>query len=48
MTLCSPCGVEYKVKFDDEDAEVQFCPCCGIDVDDKNPSQLELDFGDDE
>lgn len=49
MIECYHCGVQYNVKFDDRDAEVRFCPSCGVDIDPKSAvPQLELNFGDDE
>ncbi len=50
MTQCYHCGVEYKVKFDDDDATVQHCPSCGVDVDEaqSHKEQYQLDFGGDE
>ena len=49
MIECYHCGVEFKVKFDDPDAEITFCPACGVDTDPKAAvPQLEFEFDDDE
>lgn len=52
MIECYHCGVEFKVVFDDDDAEVNFCPSCGIDTDASasaiKASQVEMQYGEDE
>jgi rRNA maturation endonuclease Nob1 len=43
MIECYSCGAQFKVKFDenfDADAEVNFCPHCGEEL------NLEVDFED--
>jgi len=52
MIECYHCGVEFKVAFEDDDAEVNFCPSCGIDTDTSasaiKASQAEMQYGEDE
>lgn len=52
MIECYHCGVEFKVEFVDDDAEVDFCPSCGINADESvagiKSSQLEMRYEEDE
>ncbi|MGY8866164.1 MAG: hypothetical protein ACKVJK_11115 [Methylophagaceae bacterium] len=50
MTECYSCGLEFEVKFEDSDAELNFCPSCGSGIidPDKEETQLEMNLGGDE